>query len=145
MSLATTSTSGSKLTADPRILVCEDDRLIALGWVALLESGGYTVVGPAHSAETAFELAYQYLPDLALIDINLSGTIDGISVAAELAPLGVSIIFITAHYNRAGTEGREFAADILIKPVMESTVLKAVAATLQRKQEADAVRSALSE
>jgi DNA-binding LytR/AlgR family response regulator len=125
-------------------LVCEDDHLIALGWVALLESGGYTVVGPAHSAETAFELAYQYLPDLALIDINLSGTIDGISVAAELAPLGVSIIFITAHYNRAGTEGREFAADILIKPVMESTVLKAVATTLQRKQEADAVRNTLS-
>jgi two-component system, response regulator PdtaR len=145
MSLATTSTSDRKLTADSHILICEDDDLIALGWVTLLENGGYTVVGPARSAETALEMAYQHLPDLALIDINLSGTIDGISVAAELAPLGVSIIFITAYYNRAGTEGREFAADILIKPVMESTVLKAVAATLQRKQEADAVRNALSE
>src|SRR5687767_14752766 len=98
MSLATTSTAGRKLTAASRILVCEDDRLIALGWVTLLETEGYTIVGPAHSAEMAFELAYQCLPDLALIDIHLSGTIDGISVAAELAPLGVSIIFITAHY-----------------------------------------------
>jgi two-component system, response regulator PdtaR len=70
---------------------------------------------------------------LALIDIDLGETIDGISVAAELAPMGVSIIFVTAYYNRAGTEGREFAADILIKPVMESTILDAVAAALQRK------------
>ena len=35
----------------------------------------------------------------------------------ELAPLGVAVIFITADYKRAAVEGREFAADILIKPV----------------------------
>ena len=70
---------------------------------------------------------------MALIDIDLGGTIDGISVAAELAPLDVSVIFLTADYQRAGVEGRELAADILIKPVVEDTVLQAVASALQRK------------
>jgi DNA-binding NarL/FixJ family response regulator len=70
-------------------LICEDDRLIAMGWAAMLADGGYTVVGPAHSAEKALKMAYQHLPSLALIDIDLGGTIDGISLAAELAPLGI--------------------------------------------------------
>ena len=80
----------------------------------------------------------------SLIDIDLGGTIDGISVAAELAPLGVAVVFITADYKRAAVEGREFAADILIKPVTESTVLHSIAAILQRKQAADTGRAALS-
>ena len=94
-----------KPTADQRILICEDDPLIAMGWAALLADEGYTVVGPAHSAERALEMAYQDLPALALIDIDLGGTIDGITVAAELAPLGIPVIFITADYQRAAVEG----------------------------------------
>jgi DNA-binding NarL/FixJ family response regulator len=54
--------------ADTRILICEDDPLIALGWAAFLSDQGYTVVGPAHKAEKALEMAYQVLPTLALID-----------------------------------------------------------------------------
>jgi len=133
-----------KPTADRPILICEDDPLIAMGWAALLTDEGYTVVGPAHSAERALEMAYQHLPALALIDIDLGGTIDGITVAAELAPLGIPVIFITADYQRAAVEGREFAADILIKPVMESTVLHSVASILQSEQGTGADRIALS-
>jgi DNA-binding response OmpR family regulator len=115
-----------------------------MGWAALLTDEGYTVVGPAHSAERALEMAYQHLPALALIDIDLGGTIDGITVAAELAPLGIPVIFITADYQRAAVEGREFAADILIKPVMESTVLHSVASILQSEQGTGTDRIALS-
>jgi DNA-binding response OmpR family regulator len=130
--------------AGNRILICEDDPLIALGWSGLLTDEGYTVVGPAYRAEKALEMAYQHLPSLALIDIDLGGTIDGISVAAELAPLGVAVVFITADYKRAAVEGREFAADILIKPVTESTVLRSITAILQRKQGIDVGRATLS-
>ena len=130
--------------ADTRILICEDDPLIALGWAAFLSDEGYTVIGPAYKAEKALEMAYQDLPTLALIDIDLGGMIDGISVAAELAPLGVSVIFVTADYQRACVEGRKLAADILIKPVEESAVRHAVASALHRKREANAGRSLLS-
>jgi DNA-binding response OmpR family regulator len=133
MSPAVLPSSSSKPSAKACILICEDDPFIALGWAGLLSDEGYRVVGPAYKAEKALELAYRHLPTLALIDIDLGGTIDGISVAAELAPLGVSVIFLTADYQRAGVEGRELAADILIKPVVEDTVLQAVASALQRK------------
>ena len=143
MSVAINPLPSRKPNADHRILICEDDALIAMGWAAMLADGGYTVVGPAHSAEKALKMAYQHLPSLALVDIDLGGTIDGISVAAELAPLGVAIIFITADYKKAAVEGRELAADILIKPVTHSTVLHLVASILQGKQGDNTVRAAL--
>jgi two-component system, response regulator PdtaR len=93
-----------------RILVCEDSDTIARLWGAALEHSGYQVVGPVSSAEKALEEAYQHLPDLAIIDIGLSGEIDGISA-----------------------EGWQIAADILIKPVLPSTVIKSVNSILQRK------------
>jgi two-component system, response regulator PdtaR len=116
-----------------RILVCEDSDTIARLWVAVLEQSGYKVVGPVSSAEKALEEAYQHLPDLAIIDIGLNGTIDGISVAAELAPLGVSVILLTGNYQRAAEEGRQIAADILIKPVLPSIMIKSVNSILQQK------------
>jgi two-component system, response regulator PdtaR len=116
-----------------RILVCEDSDTVARLWVAVLEQSGYKVVGPVSSAEKALEEAYQDLPDLAIIDIGLSGTIDGISVAAELAPLGVPVILLTGNYQRASTEGRQVAADILIKPVLPSIMIKSVNLILQQK------------
>jgi DNA-binding response OmpR family regulator len=143
MSVAMPLLPGRKPNADHRILICEDDRLIAMGWAAMLADGGYTVVGPAHSAEKALKLAYQHFPSLALVDIDLGGTIDGISVAAELAPLGIPVIFITGDYKKAAVEGRELAADILIKPVTHSTVLHLVTSILQRRQGANTVRAAL--
>src|SRR5690349_17086048 len=109
--------------APSRILVCEDNHLIAAGWAMVLADAGYEVIGPAYTAESALEAAYRQLPDLALVDIALTGEIDGISVAAELAPMGVPIVFVTADYQRAAEEGREFAADILIKPVRQHTIL----------------------
>jgi CheY-like chemotaxis protein len=123
------------LTSGPRILICEDDPLTAMDFADILRNAGCEVVGPACTAVEALAVSYQHLPDLALVDIGLSGTIDGISVAAELAPLGVPVIFLTGDYQRAGHEGREFATDILIKPVSENAILRAVAAALHLDEE----------
>ena len=100
-----------------RILVCEDSDTIARLWVG--SPGAFRLPSRWSSflGEKALEEAYQHLPDLAIIDIGLSGEIDGISVAAELAPLGVPVILLTGNYQRASTEGWQIAADILIKPV----------------------------
>ena len=117
-----------------RVLICEDDPLTALDFADILRSAGWQVVGPTHTAVEALAESYRHLPDLALIDIGLKGLIDGISVAAELAPLGVPVIFLTGDYQRAGSEGRELATDILIKPVSEKAILRAVAAALQLDQ-----------
>jgi two-component system, response regulator PdtaR len=72
---------------------------------------------------------------LALIDIGLSGAIDGITLAAEIATLGVPVIFLTGDYERAYVEGREFAADILIKPISVPAFLNSVTSVLRTKVE----------
>lgn len=117
-----------------RVLICEDDPLAAMDFAEILRSAGCQVVGPTYTAVEALAESYLCLPDLALIDIGLKGMIDGISVAAELAPLGVPVIFLTGDYQRAGHEGRELATDILIKPVSEKTILRAVASALHLDQ-----------
>jgi two-component system, response regulator PdtaR len=94
------------------------------------------VVGPVSSVEMALERAYRDLPDMALVDIGLSSMIDGISVVAEIAPLGMSVVFVTADYRRALAEGRKLAANILIKPVQPITLVKSVDSVL-RKARAD--------
>lgn len=114
-----------------RVLICEDNTLIADGWSHMLRDAGYDVAGPAATAEKALEEAQRQLPDLALIDIGLRGPVDGVSVAAELEPLGVLIIFVTADYQRAAA-AREYAADILIKPVNQPTLIGSVLLALQQ-------------
>ena len=116
-----------------RVLVCEDNLLIADGWSAMLREAGYDVAVPAATAEEALEEVQRRLPDLALVDIGLGGGVDGISLAAELAPLGVSIIFVTADYQRAA-EQQDYAADILIKPVKHPVLVGAVRAVLDRRK-----------
>ena len=73
-------------------------------------------------------------PDLALIDIGLSGAIDGISSPLK-SPHGVPVIFLTGDYERACVEGREFAADILIKPISVPAFLNSVTSVLRTKVE----------
>ena len=133
VSSALSPATGRATSRGHRILICEDNSLIAMGWASLLSMSGYTVLGPADTGEKALELAYQDLPDLAVLDIGLRGAIDGISVASELAPLGVTIIFVTADYQRAGSEGREFAREILIKPVSADTLLNLVSSSLETR------------
>ncbi len=120
-------------SAGKRILICEDNRMVAKGLAVVLANLGYEIVGPAQTAEAALGEAYRHRPDVALIDIGLSGALDGLSVAAELAPLGVPVILLTGNYQRAVVEGRDLAADILIKPVSDLAILRSVASVLQPK------------
>jgi DNA-binding NarL/FixJ family response regulator len=67
-----------------RILVVEDDFLIALQTEAALTEAGFSVVGIAATAEEAIALAREQRPFLAVMDIRLAGERDGIDAAGEL-------------------------------------------------------------
>lgn len=79
-----------------RIMVVEDDALIALDMVSLLEDLGHEVVAEAADAPTAFELALGEHPDLALVDIRLARNTDGGELARRLYDaLGVRSLFVS--------------------------------------------------
>jgi response regulator NasT len=71
-----------------RILVAEDDPLIALGLCERLRSLGHEPIGPAANGEEAIQLAHENQPDLYLFDIEMPN-VDGLQAAAELAGKGL--------------------------------------------------------
>src|SRR3546814_16982255 len=106
------NTDGDTLSAKPtvsaapqrrvRILLIEDEPLIAMDMCDTLEDAGYTVVGPASTLDEAHELVETAKFDAALLDANLSGeAVD--EVAAALTRTVMPFAFVTG-YGRS--EGR---------------------------------------
>jgi DNA-binding NarL/FixJ family response regulator len=84
--------------APTRILVVEDDFLIAMQTETALIDAGFDVVGTAANAEQAISLAREGRPSLVVMDIRLAGARDGIDAAGQLfRELNIRCIFATAH------------------------------------------------
>ena len=71
-----------------RVLVAEDDPLIALGLAERLRTLGHEPIGPASDGEQAVELARASLPDLYLFDVEMPN-LDGLQAAVQLADEGL--------------------------------------------------------
>ncbi len=81
-----------------KILVVEDERILAMGLKRKLELLGHEVIGLASTGQEAIDLALINKPDLVLMDIMLRGEIDGIETAKELIRMfNPAIIYITAY------------------------------------------------
>jgi DNA-binding NarL/FixJ family response regulator len=90
----------------PRVLIVEDDFLIAMQTEIALAAAGFEVVGPATTAEEAVALAGKVQPALAVMDIRLASSRDGIDAARQLyQDFAIRCIFATAH-DDAHTRGR---------------------------------------
>jgi DNA-binding NarL/FixJ family response regulator len=118
-----------------RVLVVEDDVLLAMVLQDALSFEGYAVVGMARTAREAIALAVEHAPDMVLMDINLLGAVDGIAAAAQiLERTGIRCLMATAHTDE---ETRRRAARVqplgwLAKPYDEQDMLHAVARALER-------------
>ena len=85
-------------TCHIRILVVEDERVIAADLCECLSDMGYQVVGEAASGEEALRKVARHRPDLVLMDIVLDGEMDGITAAERLQrEYDVPVIFLTSH------------------------------------------------
>ena len=81
-----------------RILVVEDEAIVALDIRTQLERLGYTVVGTAATVQQACRMADEFQPDLVLMDIHLQGEGDGIDAAGQIRRgRAVPVVFLTAY------------------------------------------------
>ena len=81
-----------------RILIVEDEMLVARDIQLQLEQLGYGVAGHTTRGEDAIALAGQLRPDMVLMDIQLAGAMDGVSAARAIRDqFGVPVIFLTAY------------------------------------------------
>ncbi|POR05681.1 hypothetical protein AU468_00465 [Alkalispirochaeta sphaeroplastigenens] len=104
------------------ILIVEDERIVALDIQTRLESLGFRVVGIARDGETALRLADAESPDLALMDIQIVGDLDGIEVARHIHEhFGIPSIFLTAFSDRQNLARAKAAQayGYLLKPFQE--------------------------
>ena len=89
----------------PRVLIVEDEGIVALDLVRCLRGHGYEVIGPVDSATAAIQWSEQRRPDLVLMDIMLRGERDGIVAADEIRRrLDIPVVFLTAYGDGATVE-----------------------------------------
>lgn len=103
-----------------RILVAEDEHLVAMQLCAQLGELGYSILGPAMDGDSAMRLARTSTPDMAILDIRMPGK-DGLAVATELlSELAIPSIIISAHAtgDYAAAAGAAGVFGYLVKPVM---------------------------
>lgn len=131
---ASTSTSA-------RVLVVEDEWVVATDVRDCLEELGYSVVAIVASGEEAIIRARELQPDLVLMDIRLEGEMDGIQAAQQIwNELQIPIIYATGYSDKVtvdrATETEPFG--YVLKPIKESDLY--VAITLALRQQARAIQ-----
>lgn len=77
------------------VLVVEDEPFSALSAVLELEQAGHQVVGPAATLDHALQLARGHRPELALIDIDLQHTGEGLSLARRFRSMDIPSVFVS--------------------------------------------------
>lgn len=133
--MTATRNEGVQRIMAPRILVVEDERIVAEDLQQTLRGLGYTVCGSAASGERALEVAVAARPDLVLMDVRLEGHMDGIEAADLLRErLDVPVVFLTAHADEVTVQRAAEVAPYgyVIKPFEERELYATVTLALSR-------------
>lgn len=100
--------------AQRRVLVVEDEALVAMLVEDALLDAGFAVIGPAATVEEAIELIGRETPDAVVLDLNLAGEVST-PVADELAARRIPYIIATG-YGASGLPEGHRNAPVLAKP-----------------------------
>lgn len=103
-----------------RILIVEDEALVAMELEGMLALAGHEAVAQADDLPSALAAAEAEKPDLALVDVQLAHGANGIDVAAALKARGVPVIFATG--NCPERRGEELALGCLHKPITDRSL-----------------------
>lgn len=118
-----------------RIMVVEDELLIAEDLVECLRENGYEVNQAVASGEEALQEARKQRPDLVLMDISLKGPINGIVAAGRIhQEIGSAIVFLTGqpHSDLSEKTYSLHPAGFIAKPFSEQDLLEVLKAALSK-------------
>lgn len=121
--------------AEGRILVVEDEHIVAMGIKKMLKSLGYTVTGVASSGEDAISKAESTFPDVVLMDIMLKGDMDGVEAAREIRErFDVPVVYLTAYSDNKILERAKSTEPFgyIIKPFDEKDLYSSIEVALHR-------------
>jgi|SRR5262245_7048234 CheY-like chemotaxis protein len=115
----------------PRVLVLEDDALIAIDLASTLQSAGCAVLGPVQTQTAALDLIENEALDFALVDINL-GRESAFGVADRLAARNIPFVFLTGH-SRNMLPPDHADRPVISKPYDPARLIEYLLAQLKQK------------
>lgn len=121
-----------------KILVAEDEFIIARSIQDSLKRLGYAVISVVSTGEEAVESALRLRPDLVLMDIRLKGTIDGVQAAQRIQTgLNIPVVYLTAHSDPETLKRvvHSQAYGFLTKPFSDQSIKEALEKGLARHQQ----------
>lgn len=108
-----------------RLLIVEDEPIIARDLSYMLEDLGYEVIGIAHSANDAMSILQKETVQLVLLDINLAGSLSGIDLAHWInQKLQLPFIFLTSYSDKETLTKAKITEPYgyLVKPIEEQNL-----------------------
>jgi PAS domain S-box-containing protein len=131
-----------------KILIVEDNGIVALDIQSSLKSLGYDVAGIAPSGEEALCKAEQTRPDIVLMDINLPGEMGGIGASAQIRTLlNVPVVYLTAHAEEKVIERAKITEPFgyIIKPFRDRELHSAIEIALYKHKAESTLKKANDE
>jgi len=112
-----------------RILVADDESLVAASIMLCVRQLGYIAIGPARDGEHAIEMAFTKLPDMAILDVRMMSDSDGIDAArAMFMELLLPVVIVSAYSDRQQVASASEAGvfGYLVKPVTRAQLGPAI-------------------
>ena len=138
----------TKKNNECKIMIVEDEVVIAMRLKEELINLGFEVVGISYSGKDALEKARRLVPDLILMDIMLPGKMDGIKVAKIVkSELNIPVIFLTALSEDKIVERAKEAEPFgyILKPFQDREIRAAVEVALYKKEMEEKLQKANDE
>jgi two-component system, response regulator PdtaR len=132
------------IMGDFRILIVEDEGILAMNEQKCLLRLGYQVCGIADNGETAVELAKLHSPDIILMDIRIRGRLDGIQTAERIRRFSDTPILFTTAYSDEDTLSRSSKmafAFYLDKPYQIRDLQEAIESCRSRTRRGDSAHN----
>ena len=126
-----------------RIMIVEDEAIMALHIQEMLEDLNYEVPAVASEGEEAVQKAVAVRPDLVLMDINLGGMIDGVMAAEQVrARLDIPVIYLTAYSDESTMQRAKITepSGYVLKPLAERELHIAIEIALYRHRAEQALK-----
>ncbi|HRI61980.1 MAG TPA: response regulator, partial [Saprospiraceae bacterium] len=107
-----------------KILIVEDEFIVANDLSLMLRRAGYSVCGIADSVSEARDIVSRENPDLVLLDIQLKGRLTGIDLAQELKEQQIAFVYLSALSSRSILESAKTTQPygFLVKPFREKDI-----------------------
>lgn len=129
-----------------RILVVEDERIIAYDIKSCLEKAGYIVPTIAAYGERAIEIAAESQPDLILMDVMLKGDMSGIEAAEKIINrFYIPVIYLTAYSDDSTLKRAKITQPFgyILKPFEETQLITTIEIALNKHQTEMVIRETL--